>query len=159
MSPQAAERLGLVLVLLAFLLLQGCQTVPRLGPVDASQPGWRTQQGQAVWRPSKEGPELAGELVFAMHPDGSSLFEFSKTPLPLVQGQIRSNAWEIEFPARKLRISGRGRPPERFLWLHLAEFFEGKPLPKKIQTTGERSGNWRLENIHTGESVEGYLVP
>src|SRR2546422_5254946 len=59
-----------------------CRTVPPLAPANLSEPGWTMREGQAVWRPKTEGPEIAGELLVAIHRTGETYLQFTKTPLP-----------------------------------------------------------------------------
>ena len=52
-------------VLLAILMAcGGCHTATT-SLFTASGPGWRVQQGQAIWRPRRGFPELGGDLVMA----------------------------------------------------------------------------------------------
>src|SRR5204862_5812199 len=90
-----------------------------LPPVNLNEPGWKIRRGQAVWKPNKSAPEIAGELTFASNPDGRAVLEFTKTPFPIAVAQVTSNQWQIEFPAQQKRFSGRGRPPARIGWLQL----------------------------------------
>lgn len=117
------------------------------------------QQGQAVWRPSRNRAELSGDLVMAVRDDGSSLFDFSKTPLPITQGQTTSTNWLIEFPAASMGFGGKNHPPTRFTWLYLQQALSGKPIPEPFQFLRPPDGPWRLENTRTGEFIEGYLSP
>src|SRR5687767_15391395 len=71
--------------LFCLMFLLGCRATFDLPPVDLTQPGWQVRQGQAVWRPSANGPELTGELVWAAHPDGRFLLQFFKTPITMVE--------------------------------------------------------------------------
>src|SRR5512137_846284 len=41
----------------------GCRTAPPLPAVDLSQPGWRSEHGQALWTPAGGKQELAGDLL------------------------------------------------------------------------------------------------
>ena len=141
------------------LLLFGCRTVPPLPPADLSQPGWQVRQGQAVWKPNEKAPEIAGELVWAAHPDGRFLLQFLKTPITLVEAQGSNERWQISFPARGRTIRGsRGRSPsERLGWLYLARALRGHDINGWTFTrTGE---HWKLTNSRTGEMIEGYLRP
>jgi hypothetical protein len=101
------------------LLLLGCRTVPELPPVDLAQPGWQVRQGQAVWKPNASAPELSGELVWAVHPDGRFLLQFLKTPITLVEAQGSNERWQISFPPQGRTIKGsRGQSPsQRLSWL------------------------------------------
>jgi len=51
------------------MLSSGCQTAPR-SLFTATGPGWHVQEGQALWRPGREYPELGGDLVLASDADG-----------------------------------------------------------------------------------------
>lgn len=145
---------------LACCLLLGCRTVPELPPVDLSQPGWQVRQGQAVWKPNREAPELAGEFVWASHRDGRFLLQFLKTPITLVEAQGDAERWKISFPPQERTINGsRGRSPsQRLGWLYLAEALQSK------RSRGDWAFFWKgdrfaLGNARTGEMIEGYFRP
>ena len=140
------------------LACAGCGA-PGIERLAAAGPGWRIQQGQAVWRPSRHRPEWSGDLAVAIREDGSFVFDFSKTPLPVVHGQTTPASWLIEFPAAKLRFGGKSPPPARFAWLRLQQALSGQPLPDPFQFTRLSEGGWRLENTRSGEFIEGYLTP
>ena len=55
-------------------------------PADFSLPGWQAHQGQAVWKPSKKRPELAGDLLLATNANGNYVIQFSKIPFTLAIG-------------------------------------------------------------------------
>lgn len=141
------------------LLLCACQTVPRLAPVNFAEPGWKVQQGQALWKPSRTAPELAGELLVAHHLDGRALLQFTKTPFPFVIAQTTDNPkrWQIEIPPQNKIYSGPGNPPARLSWLQLAAALREKPLAKKWRFEKFPDGRWHLENQSSGESIEGFL--
>ncbi len=142
----------------AILFWSGCCTakVERLKP---AEPDWSIQQGQAVWRPSRNRPELSGDLLLATGRDGSSVFDFSKTPLPIAKGQTTSTNWLIEFPAGHFVFSGNGLPPQRFAWLYLDAALTGEQLPSNFRFARNADGSWRLENLKSGEFIEGFLAP
>ena len=146
--------------LLWLLMIIGCRTVPELPPVDPSQPGWQLRQGQAVWRPNTNAPELAGELIWATHGDGRFMLQFLKTPIVMVEAQGSDEAWQISFPARERTISGSRRrsPSQRLGWLYLAKALQGETLdhPWDFTRAGEK---WTFANARTGEVIEGYLRP
>jgi hypothetical protein len=127
-----------------------------LPKVNLSEPGWTTRQGQAVWQTGKNGPQIAGELLFASRPDGSTFMQFTKTPFPFAIAQTTTNAWEIEFPPQNLRFAHPGKPPARIVWFQLAHALTGKP-PAKGWTWKNSDGNFELKNS-SGESLEGYLA-
>ena len=64
-------------------------------------------EGQAVWRPKIEAPEIAGELLVATHRNGETFLQFTKTPLPFVVARITTNRWLIENrPSREYIADG-----------------------------------------------------
>ena len=139
------------------LLLLGCRTLPDVPAFDISQTGWQVHQGQAVWRPNSQAPELSGELVWASHPDGRFLLQFLKTPITLVEARGSREQWQIAFPARGRTIRGsQGRPlPQQLGWLHLAGALKGENVEGwTFRKTGDA---WKLANDRTGETIEGYL--
>jgi len=145
--------------LLAFFLLAGCRTASPMPPVNVREPGWNVQQGQAVWRSRRNAPEIAGELVVAMHPDGRSLVQFTTTPLPFVVAQATIDSWQVQFVPQNKVYSGRGQPPARLIWLHLAQCLRGGDPPGNLLWRQLANQGWRLEDRSTGESLEGYLAP
>jgi hypothetical protein len=146
-------------VWMALLAMSGCVTAPDKTLFAVSGSGWTVQQGQAIWRPGSRHPELAGEIVLAQNPDGRSSLQFTKTLLPVALAQTTGTNWLIQFPPQRLGFRGRGQPPQRFLWLHLAAALAGKTLPDNLHFTRPPDGGWRLENRRTGEFVEGFLSP
>jgi len=137
------------------LLLAGCATSRPLPPADLSAPGWSIQTGQAVWKSGSS--DLAGELIFAKRPDGSSALQFIKTPLPLVSAQTREARWTITFVADNRTVSGKGAPPAQLLWLHLASALKGEPPKPPVRFSRDAGGNWKLENSETAEAISGFL--
>jgi hypothetical protein len=134
----------------------GCRSHP-LPPIDLKQGGWTLRQGEAVWRPKKDLPEIAGELLIAYSNDGSFV-QFTKNPFPMVLAQTRSNRWELQFPLEQKRITHGGGPPRRILWFQLPRLLlENKPV--KGWTLEQSAEHWRVANETTGESLEGILNP
>ena len=127
--------------------------------MNLSEPGWTLRQGQAVWQPRREAPEIAGDLVLATRTNGDAFVQFSKTPLALAIARKSGQAWQAEFPAQNIRYSGRGKPPARIIWFPLARAVIGSPPapPWSWQRTEDR--NWRLENVKTGETLAGFFAP
>jgi hypothetical protein len=154
--------------------------------VDLSAPGWRVQQGQALWKPTKTRPELAGELLLATNANGDFLVQFSKTPFALATAQKVGDRWQIELGAGDYRRSGPGQPPAGFVWFQLPRFMalsRQKPPSAQLDPAGEgglrgeghkttadggvsdwhfdrvTADSWRLENHRTGETLEGGFFP
>jgi hypothetical protein len=140
----------------ALLLLTACRTT--LPPVDLSAPGWRVRHGQALWKPSANEAEIAGELLLAVNADGRGLAQFSKSPFTLVDARFTPGRWRIEFPLRRDRASGEGDLPVRFVWFQLPAAEAGRSPGSDWRFTGG-SGGWRWENLRTGETLEGYWTP
>jgi hypothetical protein len=139
-------------------VLCGCQS-PIQNLFTATGSDWSVQQGQALWRPQRGLPEFGGDLVLARDHSGRSLIQFDKTPMAILSAQTTSNRWLIKFPQRNLSFSGFGPGSTRFSWLYLPAALDGKTLPKSLHFTRQPDGGWRLENSHTGETVEGFLSP
>jgi hypothetical protein len=145
--------------LLAILLLcAGCQTTTQ-SLFTASGPGWRVQEGQALWCPGRDLPEIGGDLILAVHKDGRCLVQFDKTPLSLVFVETTPDRWLIRFPQRQMGFTGHGPGPTRFAWLYLHAALAGEPLPPPLRFERKPDGSWRLANPRTGETLEGKFFP
>jgi hypothetical protein len=153
-----ADHLCLLSLLAGVTCLCGCLTNPK-DLFTANGPGWRVQQGQALWRPERGLPEFGGDLVLASDADGRCLIQFDKTPIAIVSAQVTSSNWLIRFPQRQMGFSGSGPGPTRFGWLYLHSALAGEKLPEVFHFERKADGGWRLENSHTGESLEGFLSP
>ena len=140
-------------------LLTACCTVSKAPLFTATGPGWRVQEGQALWKFSRRAPELGGELVIASDQEGRCLVQFTKTPLPLVLAQTTPTDWFISFPPRHMSFAHRGTPPTRLMWLYLPRALAGEPLPPPLQFRRKPDGGWRLDNPRSGESIQGFLAP
>ena len=136
-----------------------CRTAKPLAPTDLSAPGWRVEQGQVVWQPPGHRAQLAGDLLFATNAAGDFFVQLTKNPFPLVTAQSLAGQWQIEFGANEHAWHGRGAPPERFGWFQLP------PALLANKTTGNwrfkhlDTNTWRLENLSSGESLEGGFFP
>ena len=148
----------LVLAALAVFSV-GCMTSPDKTLFTTNDAGWTVRQGQAIWKPGLNHPELAGEIVLAQNSDGRSSLQFTKTLLPVTLAQTTKTNWLVQFPPQRLGFTGRGEPPLRFTWLYLSGALNGKKLPDNFQFTRSPNGGWRLENRRTGEFLEGFLSP
>ena len=150
-----------IFVLYALLLFYGagCRTANPLPPADFSAPGWHVQHGQAVWKPSESRPELAGDLLLATNVNGNCFIQFSKLPFALATAQVSGNRWQIEFGADKYSWHGHGTPLSRFSWFELPRALSNQDLDGKWQFTRVETNAWRLENLHTGETLEGEFFP
>jgi hypothetical protein len=145
--------------LLALILCVSCRTTHRLPPADFSAPGWRIQQGQAIWKPAKNRPELVGDLLLATNANGNCFVQFSKNPFPLATAQVSGDRWQIEFGTEGHFWRGRGATPDRFVWFQLPRALLAKNAGRHWQFERETTNAWRLTNPRTGEILEGYLSP
>jgi hypothetical protein len=158
---RASQRIlsGFILSLLPLFFCAGCHTAKPLPPADFSAPGWRVQQGQAVWKPSRNRPELAGDLLLATNLNGNFFVQLSKIPFPLATAQVSGDRWQIEFGADKFSWHGHGTPPNHFAWFELPRALLDKDLGENWKFTRVETNSWRLENSHTGETLEGEFFP
>ena len=150
-----------ILILSALLLIccMGCRTANPLPPADFSTPGWRVQQGQAVWKSSSNRPEIAGDLLLATNVNGNFFLQFSKMPFPLATAQVSGDQWQIEFGADKYSWHGHGAPPNRFGWFQLPRALLDPDLAGGWKFTHIETNSWRLQNSRTGETLEGEFFP
>ena len=117
------------------------------------------REGQALWRPNRSRPELAGELMVAARTNGDLFIQFAKPPFTLATAQITHCRWQIEFGQPGRAWSGHGEPPARFIWFALGRILDGKDSNRNWRYTGDVGGAWRLENLRTGETLEGRFFP
>jgi hypothetical protein len=146
-----------ILALLGSMTFGGCLTGPPLPKVNLSEPGWNVRQGQAIWRPKKDAPEIAGELLAATRADGSAFVQFTKTPFPFAVAQMSPRGWQIEFPPQNKHFAAPGSPPARIIWFQLADALLGKQMAKGWAWQNSET-NWQLKNSASGESLEGYFT-
>ncbi|MEO6337485.1 MAG: hypothetical protein ABIP71_11770 [Verrucomicrobiota bacterium] len=140
------------------IFLTACNTMP-LPPSNFSEPGWKIQHGQAVWRAKRDAAELAGEILLAEHSDGRTVLQFTKTPFPFVIVQTTPKSWQLEVPAQNKKYSAPGKPPARISWFHLPPALKGIAPLKPWFFDNLENENWHLENKKTGEMIEGFLNP
>jgi hypothetical protein len=134
-------------------LLAGCVRAP-MAPLDLSGPGWRMREAAALWTPGRGGEELAGELWLADRGGRETLVQFRKQGIPMVTARTDGVGWEIRSSLRRGRATGRGEPPERWLWFQLVL---GKPAVG-WERVDLGDGRWRLEQPETGERMEIHPV-
>lgn len=159
-QPRSAARGCIALLAILFAVVaSGCRTAPQLPPADFSLDGWQVRHGQAVWKPSKGRPELAGELIFATNTNGDSFVQFDKTPFTLAVGRVVGDRWQINLGGGRYVGNGKGQPPRRFAWFQLPRALAGEKLRSPWTFTQPANDSWRLENFWTGERLEGSLDP
>jgi hypothetical protein len=147
-----------LLLALAFLFGgMGCATIPPMPPANFSEPGWTLRQGQAVWRVKADAPEIAGEILFATNPDGRTVLQFSKNPIPFVNVQTSNELWRVEFVPQHREFSGKGSPTPRLIWVHLARALQGKKTVRALRFTQGTAGEFTFENRSSGEMISGFL--
>lgn len=151
---------GGVLLLAAVMFFCGCATRPTniQSLFSVSGPGWRVQQGQALWTPRKGAPQFGGDIVLVTDNNGRAYAQFAKTPVSILTVQTTPREWFLHFAqGGGGTYKGHEPAPTRTIWLHLADALAGKPLPKPLQFEQKPDGNWRLVNPKTGEMLEGFL--
>ena len=155
-------------LVLAASLSAGCKTVPAPAPVDFAKSGWNVQHGQAVWKANKDAPELAAEILIAMHSSEGMVIELTKTPFPLVIARVGPSGWRMEFVADKRVVQGAGAPPSRLPWprsrvplavLQLPRLLGRQSAPRDWKFSSPESNRFRIENTSTHETLEGFLEP
>ena len=136
-----------------------CRTTAPLPPADLSAPGWQLHQGQALWKPTKNRPELAGDLLLATNASGDYFIQFTKIPFTLASAQVMNGAWQIQFGDGHHSWRGKGAPPKRFAWFKLPAALAGTTPAAPWTFTRRADDSWRLENSRTGEVLEGVFFP
>jgi len=144
--------------LLLVASVTGCATPPPPS-ADLSQPGWTLRQGQAVWTPRRGEPAVAGELLAASHPDGSTFVQFAKPPFTLATASQTPARWRLELPTQRVRRHGSGVPPADSIWFQLARTLDGSSAEAGWVFSRAADGLWALWHPETGERLEGYLQP
>lgn len=157
-ASRAGSGIAALLLIAASVICFGCRTMPPLPPVTLSA-DWKLQQGQAIWKPTRSRPELAGELLLATKTNGDFFVQFSKTPFSLATAQVVNGQWQIEFGDGERRWNGRGRPPPRFVWFQLPRALAGAGVSDNWKFERVTTNTWRLENHRTGETLEGGFFP
>ena len=135
----------------------GCRTIPPMKAVNLSEPGWNLRQGQALWRTQMDAPEIAGEILFATHPDGRTVLQFAKNPIPFVNVQTSNELWQVEFVPQQKQFSGKGSPSVRLIWVHLARALAGQSTQSPLSITNSAAGEFTFVNRSSGETVSGFL--
>lgn len=154
-QPQRIQRALKTLALLLWTLgLASCATVGPLPQVDLTDAGWTVWVGQAIWKPRSDRPPLAGDLLIAQHTNRDVLVSFSKSLLPIFTAQTAGGLWRIDFVERGRSYSGRGRPPDRFVWFRLPYLIAGASAPKNWEIDAAGSGEWSIINDRTGETIK-----
>lgn len=145
--------------LLALVFCVSCRTPNPLPPADLSDPGWKILQGQAIWQPPGNRPELTGDLLLATNVNGNFFVQLTKNPFPLVTAEAFGDQWQIEFGADARSWRGRGQPPERFGWFLLSRALLDGKTPGNWRFENVTTNSWRLSNPRTGEKLEGGFFP
>ncbi len=159
-SNRAREVLWIRFFLLVLLAsLAACRTGPILQSPNIDAKSWTIRRGQAVWQRDRKAPPIAGELLVATNPDGQFLVQFTKTPFPTVIAQAAPTQWQVQFFPQGWTFSGRGEPPGKWVWFQLPRALAGAKRTLDWSFHAQAKDAWRLENLRTGESLEGYLAP
>jgi hypothetical protein len=152
----------LFLLVFAGVGFSACRTARPLPVVDAAQPGWRTLQFPALWRPpGRDAPEIAGDLFLTQHADGRALIHFAKAPLPSVTAWRGVADWQIEFQPQRRSAWGKGPPPTRFVLFWVPAALSGGQAPPQIsvETPTQPTPVVRLRHRQTGETLTLFRQP
>jgi hypothetical protein len=146
-------------LLLVLVFCVSCHTAIHLPTADFAAPGWRVQQGQAIWKPANNQPDFAGDMLLATNASGDYFVQFTKNPFPLVTAESVGGQWQIEFGVHEHFLSGRGEPPARFVWFQLPPAMLDEKIHRNWNFQTVTTNSWRLENKQTGETLEGGFFP
>lgn len=150
---------GLFLVLAVIALASGCASLPPQPAVNLSEPGWVIREGQAAWKKSPTSAEVRGKLLVALNADGRNVVQFDAVSGEVVRAQSTTNYWQAQLPGRAEVLTGRGKTPQRILWLQLPEGLLGNSAEEtEWLMNRERGKPWRFYHDVTGESLEGTLT-
>lgn len=146
-------------LLLCAPLLVSCRTMPPLPAADLSAPGWQIQHGQAVWKPPGRRPDMTGDLLLATNVNGNFFLQFTKDPFPLVTAEALDGGWQIQFGVEEHGWRGQGTLPSRFVWFQLPSALLTGKATGTWRFTTPGTNLWRIENLRTGENLEGGFFP
>jgi hypothetical protein len=146
-------------LLVALSASSSCRTANPLPTVDLSVPGWQVLQGQALWKPRRNQPEIVGSLLLATNATGDCFVQLNKDPFPLVTAEVLGGRWQIQFGADEYSVNGRGAPPARFSWFQIPRVLSGGRPAGDWRCENTASNMCRLENAKTGETLEVVLIP
>lgn len=139
---------------LSLFLVVGC-IAPQLPPADIAAPGWNVREVPALWRPSAEAEEVAGELLWAKREATGELFvQFSKGGLPLLTARRSDEGWTLGSPLREKTYGARRSPPRRLPWFQL-ETLPPVSVERPWQLEIQADGRWSLTHARTGGRLEG----
>jgi len=143
----------------AFLGGFGCRTTTPMPAINLSAAGWHVAQGQAVWKPPGNRPELAGDLLVATNDNGNCFIQFSKTPFEIATARVDDGRWQVRFGTDQYSWTGRGAPSPRFVWFQLPPALAGKLLIDGWKFERSSGNLWRLQNSRTHEALSGEFFP
>jgi len=130
-----------------------------LPEADLESPGWTVWTGQALWKPATEQAALAGDMIVGQRAGGDIFVSFTKTPLPLFTARAVDSRWRIDFVERGRSYSGRGSPPQRFIWFRIPEILDGNSNISGWSIEKPAADEIVLTNARTGERVQMIVDP
>jgi hypothetical protein len=123
-------------------------------PDNLSAPGWKVWNGQAVWKPRKNIPELTGDVMVAVN-GKRAIVQFTKT-ITFATARLDGRHWEIDFPAGNRVYAGHYPLPSHFAWFELPGLVEGVP-PRRSWVEKGNLDEWEINSRHGSETLHGYL--
>lgn len=139
--------------------LSGCTGTVEWPAVDLADAGWTVWTGQALWTRDADRSPIAGEVIVARRTAGEVFVSFSKPPLPIFTARTLAGQWRIDLVDGGQSHSGRGKPPERFVWLDLPRLLEGGSPRGDWTSEKLAAGEWWIRNPETGEVIRLLLDP
>lgn len=127
--------------------------------MDLSDAGWTVWTGQALWTRDAERSPIAGEVIVARRTAGEVFVSFSKPPLPIFTARTLAGQWRIDLVDGGQSHAGRGKSPERFVWLDLPRLLEGGSPRGDWTSEKLAAGEWWIRNPETGEVIRLLLDP
>ncbi|MBK7998310.1 MAG: LysM peptidoglycan-binding domain-containing protein [Verrucomicrobia bacterium] len=154
-----AVRRSLFTALVILSFVTGCSTLAPQPAMNLAEPGWVIREGQVAWKASADSAEIRGQLLVALHADGRNVVQFTAASGERVQAQFSTNFWQAQLPGQQAPVTGRGKPPQKIIWLQLPEGLLGNSAEETDwMMSRERGKPWRFYHDVTGESLEGTLV-
>ncbi len=139
-------------------MLAGCSAVPIQPPMNLTEAGWVVREGPAAWTTKPGAPAVDGRVLVGMNVDGRNLVQFSTAAGTLALAQSTTNTWQVQFPHQNKSQSGRGRVPDRVLWLQLPEGLLGNTVKETEWVFArQRDQTFGFRHEITGERLDGSL--
>lgn len=136
------------------IILAACSSAFVMPERDLNADVWTVWSGQASWKPDRDRPSIAGDILLARHHDGDVYVNFAKSPVGIFTAQTHQGHWQLDLVQRDASHAGRGRPPKRFVWFQLPAVVAGsQALLPPWNVEKKASSEWMIENAKSGETI------